>query len=192
MNECESFEILISTHQDDELEVERLPELLEHLALCRSCRRFYLEGRALAGVLEAIPEMASTQEPPERHWPSILDSAGAGAGRRAWAPSWALKLAASLLLVLGLTFLWLRIQGPGEIVPEPTEIALGETPGAMSDERFVEIIKQLLQGDRRYRLTMLQVMAEVEGGGEEGSGDGLARVEEGAEDAGEEAGRLRV
>lgn len=192
MSECESYEVLVSAQVDGELETERYPELLDHVARCRTCRRFYLEAQALGGVLEALPGGPSTEPLPESIWQEISASQRKTARLVAGNSGWILRLAASVVLALGvaMTVLWLQPS------PEPSqgllEIALGETPEAMTDERFVEITTELLKGDRRYRQTMLQVMAEVEGPLTEGEGDVLARIEGETEDEGEVAGELRV
>ena len=61
----------------------------------------------------------------------------------------------------------------------------------MSDQEFVAITTQLLRGERRYRLAMLQVLEEVEEPEREGGSDVLAEVRERGEDEGEAVGTAR-
>ena len=189
MNPCEHHEIQLSSWLDEGL--ERVEQLLclDHLARCASCRRFYLEARALEALVTTVRSPAEGPAPPAGMWQRIEHAARRPVVPRV--PGWALQAAAVLVLAIGLSvMLWQRERGATP--PGDAEIVIGGG-AAMTDSRFVELTKEVLAADPRYRVAMQQVLDQVTrdtGLGREASADeaiepvegvsGRERVERGA------------
>lgn len=165
MSDCETYEISLSALADGELPAEDLLPILDHLAECSSCQAFYRDLRALAAALPAanVPGIpaASPGEAPEEVWRRIEAEAAPALSRTRRARPWAMRLAASLLLIaslwgaFALRSVLLRPAG------EPIEITLGEDRGRMTEQRFVDLTVELLRADSRYHQEMLQVLTAV-------------------------------
>lgn len=197
MSDCETYEMSISALADGELPAEDLLPTLDHLAECDSCRAFYRDVRALAAALPAEAEPASSVPlaAPEEIWHRI-EAATAPAsfqrGRPRRAPSWALRLAAAVVLVAGL---WGALATVSTLNPadEPIEVTLGDDGGRMTEQRFVDLTVELLRADSRYHQEMLQVLNTVveRGGLQEAPVDDDAPLPEGDDGASDDwqAGR---
>ena len=165
MSDCETYEMSISALADGELPAEDLLPTLDHLTECASCRAFYRDVRALAAALPAEAELASAVPPeaPEEIWHRI-EAATAPAfvqrERPGRAPSWALRLAAAVLLVAGL---WGALATVSALRPAdgPIEVTLGDDRGRMTEQRFVDLTVELLRADSRYHQEMLQVLTTI-------------------------------
>jgi hypothetical protein len=182
MNTCEDIEILASAFVDDELGRDETVGLLDHLAVCDSCRLFYRQSRALGEALSGSPAPAVLTE---SAWRRIE----ARAQRRSALPAWGLRAAAGIVVAL---LLWqvsqLRLPPLEESKPTdvafhdrapaeepgagPIEVNLEDSKGTMSDGRFIELTSEVLRADRRYHVAMLQVLTEVN------EATGIARVSE--------------
>lgn len=79
MNSHEEYEILVSSWIDGQLERPRQVEMLDHIARCESCRRFYLEARGLEGPMASVREPQAAEPPSVSAWSS-------GGGRAKLAP----------------------------------------------------------------------------------------------------------
>jgi predicted anti-sigma-YlaC factor YlaD len=161
MSDCERHEILVSTWLDGQLEREGQIECLDHLVRCAACRSFYADARALDGLVELVRPTAALERPSPELWARIATAAsttGAGSVRRARVPAWALRTAAGVVVVLGLGLaLW-----NGGFAPPPrgVDVVLGGS-NQMTDARFVELTKEVLESDSRYRLAMYRVLDQV-------------------------------
>lgn len=182
MSDCETYEISISALADGELPAEDLLPTLDHLAECASCRAFYRDLRALAAALPADAETASSalQEAPDEVWRRIEVAVAPALARPGRAPSWALRLAAAVLLVASI---WGALATVSALRPAdgPIEVTLGDDDGRMTEQRFVDLTVELLRADSRYRQEMLQVLTTVvdRGGQQEAPVDHDAPLPEG-------------
>jgi predicted anti-sigma-YlaC factor YlaD len=163
MNDCERYECLVSCWHDGELERPEQVEMLDHLVRCASCRKFYVESRALDGLLAAVRMPAGAETPPRDVWDRIRSAAGAprGHGRVLGVPAWALRTAAAIVVAVGLgVVFWStgRLEAPE---PEQAEVVIGEDAGVMTEERFLELTKEVLRADPRYRGAMQRIMEQV-------------------------------
>ena len=177
MSACRRFEMELSAAMDGEADAPRLPETLDHLVECAACRTFYREARRLETRLRS-PELrrsdavrrgegirrAEKRSLPERVMPVV-------------------RAAAVVVFVLG-GFLGGRAvldPGSGPDLSQEIEVRLAANRGEMSEARFVEITKELLEADPRYRRAMLEVLREIEiqGPGLEASLDELVETAEG-------------
>ena len=159
MSSCKHYEILVSAWLDGQLERNEQVECLDHLVRCGACRGFYVEARALDGLVAAVRTPAGAEAPSPEIWKRIEWAARKKTRQpaRRRIPGWALRAAAVLVVAVGLSvMLW-----NGRVVraPAQAEVLLGQ--GSMSEERFVELTREVLQADRRYHSAMYQIMQQV-------------------------------
>lgn len=163
MSDCEAYEISISALADGELPAEDLLPTLDHVMECPRCQAFYRDVRALAATFPASgadsSRAAETAEAPEEVWRRIEVAAAPALARKREDRSWALRLAAAIVLVAGL---WGGLAAVRSQRPDaPIEVTLGEDRGRMSEQRFVDLTVELLRADSRYHQEMLQVLTTV-------------------------------
>ena len=163
MSDCETCEMSISALADGELPADELLPTLDHLAACPSCQAFYRDLRALAGALPLVTgssrRLSEPAEAPEAVWHRI-EAAAPELSRSRRPLSWALRLAAVLVLAAGLWGLFSTLRST--LRPDaPIEITLGEDRGRMTEQRFVDLTVELLRADPRYHQEMLQVLTVV-------------------------------
>lgn len=185
MNDCERYEVMVSTQLDGELDRGEQTEMLDHLVRCSACRDFYVGARHLAGLVAAVGTTVAEQPSPEV-WKRIERSALRPQTsflrrlpRRTWAP--AAAAAAVLLVIVGSL-----LARPGVSTGAPASVAevrLGGNPAGMSDARFVELTREVLGADRKYRAAFYEVMKQVahDTRGNESSDDVLAPRSESGE-----------
>jgi hypothetical protein len=166
MNGCERYEMLVSAWVDGELGSPDGLELTDHLVRCSACREFYREVRALDGLVAGLAP--GSEAVPPGAWERIRVAAGRqGKVLRFAPPTWALRLAAVLVIGVGVGFLlWGRgtsrvdvasaVASPGEI-----QLELGEDGNRMSEARFIELTAEVLRADQRFRRAMYEVMEQV-------------------------------
>jgi len=163
MRTCDHHEAQLSAWLDDELDRAEQLSLLDHLVQCAECRRFHVEARALDALVATVQTPSDADRPSPELWRRIDSEATreTGAAMRRGIPAWALRVAAAMVLAIGLgTLLW--IGGPGSAeTPAEAIVELGEEAGRMTDVRFVELTQEVLRADPRYRSAMFQVMRQV-------------------------------
>jgi predicted anti-sigma-YlaC factor YlaD len=173
MKQCEYHESQISSWMDDELERPEQIELVDHLARCESCRRYYLDARSLDGLLAVVRTPEGEETPDRAIWNRIEAETASPAvsfARRRRVPAWALQAAALIVIAVGLGIAaWTGGMPEGQ-VRDQIEIRIGEDSGVMTDERFVELATEVMRADRRYRSAMLEVMEQVESDTRTGEG----------------------
>lgn len=192
--QCESYEILISTWIDEGLERDGQREIFDHFTRCEACRAFYRDTRALDGLVAAAsPEAAVAEEPAPEVWERIERRMVPEEETVRGLPAWALRAAAALVIGIALAFLpW--PQSPPARAVNQLELVLEENRGSMTEMRFLELAAELLRSDRRYHFAMQEVMEKViddEWDLEGGTSEGL--TEESKNDEGEgESSPFRV
>jgi hypothetical protein len=132
MNNCEHYEMLLSTGADGQLD----------------------------GADAGVRTQQAAEPPAPEVWKRIEweTRAQRGEPRRRRLPGWALQVAAVLVVAIGLSF----VVWDGNIATAPTqaEIQLGQG-SEMSEERFVELTREVLGADPRYHSAMLEIMGQV-------------------------------
>ncbi len=105
MKNCETYESLVSAWLDDELDRPGQVEFLDHLVRCASCREFYLDARALDGLVGAVRTPAEATQPLPDVWQRIERETRTDRSRsaRRRIPAWALQAAAVLVVGVGLS-----------------------------------------------------------------------------------------
>ena len=163
MKNCESYESLVSAWLDDELDRAGQVECLDHLVRCTACRAFYLDARALDGLVGAIRTPAEATEPSPDVWKRIEWATRKDRARpaRRRIPAWALQAAAVVVLGVGLSFMVWSGRMLDAPLPQQAEVVLGEHGGQMTDTRFVELTKEVLRADRHYHSAMHEIMGQV-------------------------------
>ncbi len=158
---CETYEILISTWIDEEIERDQQRELLDHLVRCPACREFYIESRALDGLVALAGEGARAQEPPPGLWDRIQTRAAEPTATAENRSGWVWRAAAALLLGAALAFVPWPAARPADRPARQMEIVLEADKGSMSDQRFLQLAAEILRADRRYHYAMQKVMEKV-------------------------------
>jgi predicted anti-sigma-YlaC factor YlaD len=155
MNErCDTHQADLSALLDGELDAREASPAIDHLTGCRACRDFWRGARALQTAAGSATAVALA--PPADGWERIE----AAVGRRDRG-AWAWRVAAALLVGLGL-LLTLRPAPPRGIEPQaPAAIEVRTGTGDMSERRFVELTTELLRADRDFHTKMLEVMLQV-------------------------------
>ncbi len=157
MNRCEHFELLVSAWLDGALARDEQVECVDHLVRCSACRRFYVDARALGGLVAALRRPATAAQPAASTWQRIER---AGRPTRRKTPVWMLQAAALATLALSL---YLAVGSTHQVIPGPVErndVLLG-VGGNMTDARFVELTKEVLRAEPRYRSAMHEVLDQV-------------------------------
>lgn len=166
----------ISALLDDELEHDRLLEVIDLLVDDAGSRNFYRRSRVLGGLM-AAHEPLPTVDASRETWHRIATAVGAPAPdlepssrRRSlvigpWLAAAALlvAVAAGVLLSIG----GAPTTGPG---PDPAaveeeqlaDITVGSRPDSMTEERFITLATELLEADRRYRREMVEIINAVD------------------------------
>ncbi len=162
MKNCEHFESQSSAWLDAQLDRPDQVECLDHLVRCASCREFYVDARALDGLLSAIRTPADATKPSPEVWKRIEWTTRSDRARssRRRIPAWAMQAAAVLVLAIGLAF---TVWNGGVLdapMPDQAEITLGESSD-MTDSRFVELTREVLRADRQYHSEMYRIMEQV-------------------------------
>ena len=163
MSYCEHCECHVSAWLDGQLDRTEQVEMIDHLARCESCRTFYAEARALEGLVAAVRTPAGADAPSHDVWKRIQGATGAPREpvRVLGVPAWAMSAAAAIVVAVGLgVVVW---NGSRLEAPEPmqTEVVIGESAGEMTEARFIELTKEVLRAEPRYRSAMHRVMEQV-------------------------------
>lgn len=163
MSSCEVMEIAVSALIDDELSPSERLRTIDHLVDCPGCRELYRRSRTLSEVV-TDPRSELDEEPPDEGFWRRISAASSFGERPARRPSsmWWSRLAAALLLGLGLALLLPSISENGAGTDDSLELILEGDRGQMSEKRFVALTAELLKADRRYHRKMLEVMLAVD------------------------------
>ncbi len=173
MNACEHHELEISALLDGESTPAGAIAVLDHVTRCPSCRLFYREARTFQECIGGLsaPLSAGTAPPVATPGSGKPPAPGRGRGRRPIrsVPRWSWPLAAALVIALGW---WISGELVGRRAPSaaasaPMTIQLGSDPEAMSDARFLELTRELLQADQGYRRMMLGLLSALDRGEDE-------------------------
>lgn len=144
MNE-HRWEVSLSAALDGELGRTETLELLDAMADDPGCREQWRRFRALERSLRPLRRPATTPLPRRR-----------SRARAAW---WLAPVAAAALVALML----LRPDDPpaGTFDGASLTVRLQEHEGRMTEARFVELVIEVLQAERRYQDKMREVLEEV-------------------------------
>lgn len=170
---CEAVAREISAFVDGELPFPESLAVVDHVASCEACRRFYLGARRLSERLAEAPAAPA----PDAVWERLAGSGSPAPARRRFAPRRlrAFGLAAAAVLVLALGVARLRTPtpppegDPGDARSPLREIVVEGARGRMTDDRFLSLLAELLSADARYHRETERVLRYVlrhEGAGE--------------------------
>jgi hypothetical protein len=170
MNRCQAFEIELSAWVDGELTEVEARAVVDHLAMCSSCRDFYLAIRGLDAVMGELGSAREADLPPglwariertSREPASVHRIASARPAWRMWSGA-ALKVAAVVVAAAGLLVVARDIVMPRSDDGRVVTIRVASDPSGMSDDRFLAVAGELLRADPRYHEAMRELLGEVE------------------------------
>lgn len=163
MNPCQQMEEKLSTVLDGECPRRDFAEILSHTLHCPSCREFFEDGRALQMRLIS-PENATEEPKSSRMWEQIALKGGLKR-RSYWTKFrklWPVIPGIAAAIFIALTLWGLSSILSSQTASTPSEpIALEGQRGSMTEPQFVDMVRDLIQSDRKYQLEMLRVMREV-------------------------------
>jgi hypothetical protein len=136
MNNCEHYETLLSTWTDDGLERPEQVECLDH-------------------IVPADAESPSPEVWKRIQWVTTKERRKQPARRRI--PLWAMQAAAVVVIAVGLSVV---VWNGTATAPDQAEVRLGSST-KMTEGRFVELTKEVLEADARYHSAMYQIMGQV-------------------------------
>ncbi len=153
MTQCSDYEVELSAIFDGESDPATALELLEHVASCPSCAAFARDLRTMQANIDLVyvapgPEPIAVLPLERRRRPIRVTR-------------WAWGLAAAAVVAVGLSY-GVKAALPGGVTGAERDrqvvIRLEENRGAMSDERFIAIVTELLRADRKYQYQMYAVL----------------------------------
>ncbi len=152
MNKCEHYQSELSALLDGEASLSGAIELLDHLVACSTCRDFFEELRSFQEHVDRLAEplaVASRPATGRRFSSSVVT-----------VPQWAWGLAAAVTLMVTVFSINMvrNSQGDPTFLSTPTSVSVAENSLPMSEERFVEIVTELLQDGRRYHNDTIRIL----------------------------------
>ena len=162
---CEAHALALSSFVDGELPFPDCLPVVDHLAGCEECRRFYLGARRLSERLVEAPTAPAAGS----SWEAIERADGSEIARRRRrhpAPSRSLRaagLAAAALLVVAIGVARFQAAPPtaGDDPAPLREIVVEGARGRMTDDRFLSLLSELLSADSRYHRETERVLRFV-------------------------------
>ena len=171
MSNCEEYQLNLSAMLDGELKGEALSRTVKHLAVCSDCLKVFNAFQSLQARVEA--EAAAPPLPPHL-WLRIEAQ-----GRRKEKPkvlsffqSHAVKYisaAAALFIFFALGYYLRKPALPSAKMDLNAPVVLAGNPGRMSEERFLEITRELLSAEPKYHRKMYLILHSL-GAGNWGEG----------------------
>jgi len=146
----------ISALFDGESDPATALELLEHVASCPACAAF---ARDLRTMQANIDQVYMVPEVPEPEPVAVLPLERPRRSIRV--TRWAWGLAAAMVVAVGLSY-GITAALPSGVTGAQRDrevvIRLEENRGAMTDERFITLVTELLRADRKYQYQMYAVL----------------------------------
>jgi len=160
MKHCSDYEIEFSALLDGESSPAMALKLVEHVASCSSCSAFVRDLRSTQDFVDGLQMVPDFEPEPVATIPTFRKRQ-----RALWLrPQWAIGLAALLIATVSIWF-GADLGAPSGLTNDMRDgelvIRLEENKGRMSDERFVALVSELLQADRRYQNEMYVVLDEI-------------------------------
>lgn len=161
--QTQHYEADLSAVLDGELDGEPLRRTIDALAEDSQLREFWKQSRKLQASLVTPDEERAGVTPLPELWDNIERETSGNtfvvALKRL--PMRSLAAAATLLLVVSLTLSGLLKVDIPLVHSGDQSVQLGAQRGTMTEERFIQLTKELLQADPRYHRKMLEVMELV-------------------------------
>lgn len=163
MKSCNDVKMVISTLLDGACDGKKVPDIIDHIFHCESCKIFYLGARQLDRRLDEV-RTPNEKTMPGVLWRQISEESELrpktfGLHRL---PFWVPVLAAAVFLLLfGLgTYRWL-FPPAATLADRTLNVVLESKPERMNDRRFVTIARELLESERKYQFKMYEVMKDI-------------------------------
>jgi negative regulator of sigma E activity len=163
MTLCEELETKLSAALDGELNSAEVPLMMEHLAKCSECQNTYLTMRSLNARIREFEEIDHEELPPsDKIWKNIAIKVGfRNKAFNGYLRFWPIVPAVAIIIILSFVFGAQNLLFPENTNPQENAITLEEHSDAMTEQRFVQLVQELIQSDRKYQFEMLRVMKEI-------------------------------
>lgn len=159
MNGCEEYRMKLSALLDGELPPEDLPDTVRHLAGCEACMKQF---QAFQALQQRVNQEVAAPAVPNRLWTAIKrESSAAQAAIHPYRPlaGRILRLAAVIVICFGLGYMLSKPVFRLQKADPQTPIVLASSPGSMTDERFLEVTRELLTADPAYHRKMYLILS---------------------------------
>lgn len=163
---CRDFEVELSALMDGALQGDDLLDTCDHLAKCEACRGFYLNARLLDKRLVEMGAPHTEQMMPGRLWNRISRGSGLRRGI-SWISGQTLlwgSLAAAALILLGMGLWFFRALDddvPDAELGRVLQVNMNASLSPMNDHRFLLMVKELLEADKKYQTKMVEIIQEL-------------------------------
>ncbi|RJP78232.1 MAG: hypothetical protein C4524_06985 [Candidatus Zixiibacteriota bacterium] len=159
MNGCETYQEAMSALLDGELTGPDLAATIRHLAACETCLQEFETFQALQ---QRVNRDLRPPAVPPRLWPAIAREHPPREARRVRLPARqtafrVLRIAAVVALCFGAGYWLSRPVWESPAGPE-TPIVLASDGGAMSDQHFLALTRELLTADPVYHQKMYLIL----------------------------------
>jgi hypothetical protein len=162
MNDCEEYRINMSALMDGELGSEELGDTIRHLASCAVCLKEFESFQALQ---KRVNHEVKAPAVPARLWQAISQekSASPKAISQPLHPNLGriLRLAAVIVVCFGLGYI---LSKPVFHLPKAdpnSPIVLASAPSSMTEDRFLELTRELLTADPSYHRKMYLILSAL-------------------------------
>jgi len=164
MTPCEELETKLSAALDGELNSDEVPRIMEHLAKCSECRNTYLTMRSLNARIREFEDIDHEEVlPSDKIWNNIAIQAGfRNKSFNGYLKFWPIIPGIAIIItILSFVFGAQNLLFPENSSAQENAITLEEHSDAMTEQRFVQLVQELIQSDRKYQFEMLRVMKEI-------------------------------
>jgi hypothetical protein len=160
MDSCEIYQINLSAMMDGELTGEALADTIRHLAGCKGCMK---EFESFQSLQKRVNHELPAPNVPAKLWKTISRESGISVPtvtRRLNSPVMkVMRMAAVIMVCFGLGYALSKpvfhLQKPDPRSP----IVLASSPGSMTEDRFLELTRELLTADPAYHRKMYLILS---------------------------------
>ncbi len=169
MKSCEEYQIYISAMLDGELKGDELTRTVSHLSVCRECMSTL---KAFQALQAKVDEQKTTPALPGNLWSRIEQSSGRPEKPRVLPlmsrTASIIAIAAGIILFFALGYILRKPMMPSIAVDRETPIVMASDAGSMSEERFLQLTRELLSADPKYHRRMYFILHTLTAGSYEG------------------------
>jgi hypothetical protein len=160
MNGCEPYRINLSPLMDGELPPDDLADTIRHLAGCDACMK---EFAAFQALQRKVNNELKAPAVPGQLWKAIQNEAQEPPRARslAYRPTMMrfLRMAAVVIICFGLGWMLSKPLFKSKSYDPNTPIVLASARDSMSEERFLELTRELLTADPAYHRKMYLILS---------------------------------
>jgi hypothetical protein len=162
MKDCEEYRINMSALMDGELGSEDLGDTIRHLASCAACLK---EFEAFQALQKRVNHEVKAPAVPARLWQAIspekITPPKAISPPLRPAMGRLLRLAAVIVVCFGLGYMLSKPVFHLPKVDPSSPIVLASASGSMTEDRFLELTRELLTADPTYHRKMYLILSAL-------------------------------